>query len=157
VPPIPGVSRGHHDLSPTPARPDKITQLRTIGWKDEGLPGPVVKLRDTTGKGPALLDPDTVFFSATWEMPATLDAGTCRSSGRRVPARPATMAFDPNSTPPVQPLREHAAGAGARGETGRFQHGDAHGLEPAVEGTISAVVSRRASEGFGASALERTG
>ena len=65
VPPIPGVSQGHHDLSHHGQDPAKIAQLKTLELeKMKTLHDFLKQLRDTKEEGENLLDRTTVFFSS---------------------------------------------------------------------------------------------
>jgi hypothetical protein len=65
VPPIPGVSQGHHDLSHHGQDPTKIAQLKTLELeKMKTLRDFLKQLRDTKEEGDSLLDRTMVFFSS---------------------------------------------------------------------------------------------
>jgi hypothetical protein len=65
VPPIPGVSQGHHDLSHHGQDPAKIAQLKTLELeKMKTLHDFLKQLRDTKEEGENLLDRTMVFFSS---------------------------------------------------------------------------------------------
>src|SRR5204863_4476428 len=65
VPPIPGVSLGHHDLSHHGKDPTKIEQLKKLETeKMKTIRDFLQKLRDTKEEGATLLDRTTVFFSS---------------------------------------------------------------------------------------------
>jgi len=65
VPPIPGVSLGHHDLSHHGKDPTKIEQLKKLETeKMKTLRDFLKKLKDTKEDGVTLLDRTTVFFSS---------------------------------------------------------------------------------------------
>src|SRR5207247_11356344 len=65
VPPVPGVSLGHHDLSHHGKDPTKIAQLRKIETeKMKTLRDFLQKLKDTKEQGATLLDRTTVLFSS---------------------------------------------------------------------------------------------
>src|SRR5262249_12470763 len=65
VPPIAGVSLGHHDLSHHGQDPAKIAQLRTVELeKMRTFRNFLTKLKDTREHGATLLDHSTVFFSS---------------------------------------------------------------------------------------------
>jgi len=103
VPPIPGVSLGHHDLSHHGQDPSKIAQLRTIELeKMRALRGFLARLKETTEHGASLLDRTTVFFSSnlgnasshsTRNLPVLLAGGGFRH-GRH-------LAFNPTNPPPL--------------------------------------------------------
>ncbi len=65
VPPIPGVSLGHHDLSHHGKDPTKIDQLKKLETeKMKTLRDFLKKLKETKEDGSTLLDRTTVFFSS---------------------------------------------------------------------------------------------
>src|SRR5205085_8880026 len=65
VPPIQGVSQGHHDLSHHGQDPAKIAQLKTLELeKMKTLRDFLVQLRTTPEEGETLLDRTMVFFSS---------------------------------------------------------------------------------------------
>ena len=65
VPPIQGVSQGHHDLSHHGKDPQKIAQLRTVEVELMKCVRELLeKLKQTTEQGESLLDRTTVFFSS---------------------------------------------------------------------------------------------
>jgi hypothetical protein len=106
VPPIAGVSLGHHDLSHHGQDPSKIAQLRTIELeKMRALRGFLAKLKETREQGASLLDRTMVFFSSnlgnasshsTRNLPVLMAGGGFRH-GRH-------LAFDPNNPPPLANL-----------------------------------------------------
>jgi hypothetical protein len=72
VPPIPGVSLGHHDLSHHGQDPSKIGQLKTIEVeKMKVLRDLLAKLRQTREEGERLLDRTMIFFSSNLGNAAT--------------------------------------------------------------------------------------
>jgi hypothetical protein len=103
VPPVPGVSLGHHDLSHHGKEPTKIEQLKKLETeKMKTLRDFLKRLRDTKEDGVTLLDRTTVFFSSNLgdasthsvkNMPVLL-AGGGFQHGRH-------LAFDPKSNPPL--------------------------------------------------------
>jgi BMFP domain-containing protein YqiC len=103
VPPVPGVSLGHHDLSHHGKDPTKIEQLKKLETeKMKTLRDFLKRLRDTKEDGVPLLDRTTVFFSSNLgdasthsvkNMPVLL-AGGGFQHGRH-------LAFDPKSNPPL--------------------------------------------------------
>lgn len=103
VPPIPGVSFGHHDLSHHGQDPAKITQLRTVELeKMKALAEFLAKLKATREDGSTLLDRTAVFFSSNLgnasthgvrNLPVLLAGGGFRH-GRH-------LAFDPGDSPPL--------------------------------------------------------
>jgi hypothetical protein len=65
VPPIPGVTMGHHDLSHHGLDPRKIEQLRTLEMEKMKLVYDLLeKLKNTSEQGESLLDRTMVFFSS---------------------------------------------------------------------------------------------
>jgi hypothetical protein len=65
VPPIQGVSQGHHDLSHHGKDPQKIAQLRTVEVELMKCVRELLqKLKQTTEQGESLLDRTMVFFSS---------------------------------------------------------------------------------------------
>jgi BMFP domain-containing protein YqiC len=103
VPPIPGVSLGHHDLSHHGKDPNKIEQLKKLETeKMKTLRDFLKKLKDTKEDGVSLLDRTMVFFSSNLadasthgvkNMPVLLAGGGFKH-GRH-------LAFDPKSNPPL--------------------------------------------------------
>src|SRR4029079_10374687 len=65
VPPIAGVSLGHHDLSHHGQDPTKIAQLRSVELeKMKTFRDFLARLKDTREQGTTLLDRTMVFFSS---------------------------------------------------------------------------------------------
>ncbi|MBI3878717.1 MAG: DUF1552 domain-containing protein [Verrucomicrobia bacterium] len=65
VPPIPGVTQGHHDLSHHGQDPDKIAQLKTIELeKMKALRELLTKLKQTKEQDGNLLDRTMIYFSS---------------------------------------------------------------------------------------------
>ena len=65
VPPIPGVSQGHHDLSHHGKDPTKIAQLKILELeKIKTLRDFLTQLKQTQEEGDSLLDRTMVFFSS---------------------------------------------------------------------------------------------
>ncbi len=103
VPPIPGVSLGHHDLSHHGQDPAKIAQLKMIELeKLKTVRELLEKLKKTQEQGESLLDRTTVLFSSnlgnasnhsTHNLPV-LVAGGGYKHGQH-------LAFDPKSPPPL--------------------------------------------------------
>jgi hypothetical protein len=103
VPPVPGVSLGHHDLSHHGKDPNKIEQLKKLETeKMKTLRDFLKKLKDTKEDGVTLLDRTTVFFSsnlgdasthAVKNMPVLLAGGGLKHGQH--------LAFDPNRCPPL--------------------------------------------------------
>jgi hypothetical protein len=103
VPPIPGVSFGHHDLSHHGKDPAKIEQLKKVETeKMKTLRDFLKKLKDTKEDGGTLLDRTTVFFSsnladasthAVRNMPVLLAGGGFKHGQH--------LAFDPKKNPPL--------------------------------------------------------
>lgn len=106
VPPIPGVSQGHHDLSHHGQDPKKIEQLKTIELeKMKTLKEFVAKLKQTEEQGESLLDRTMVFFSSNLgnasnhsskNLPILLAGGGFQHG--------AHLAFDPAKPPPLSNL-----------------------------------------------------
>lgn len=103
VPPIPGVSLGHHDLSHHGQDPKKIEQLRIVEMeKMKTLGDLLMKLKKTDEQGESLLDRTMVFFSSNLgnasnhsskNLPV-LFAGGGFKHGQH-------LAFDPQNPPPL--------------------------------------------------------
>ncbi|MFO0805268.1 MAG: DUF1552 domain-containing protein [Gemmataceae bacterium] len=103
VPPIPGVSLGHHDLSHHGKDPTKIEQLKKLETeKMKTLRDFLKQLKNTKEDGESLLDRTTVFFSSNLadasthgvkNMPVLLAGGGFKH-GRH-------LAFDPQNNPPL--------------------------------------------------------
>src|SRR5262245_3591434 len=103
VPPIPGVSLGHHDLSHHGQDPKKIEQLRTIEIeKMKTVRELLEKLKKTEEQGESLLDRTMIFFSSNLgnasnhsskNLPV-LFAGGGFQHGQH-------LAFDPQNSPPL--------------------------------------------------------
>ena len=103
VPPIPGVSLGHHDLSHHGQDPAKIAQLRTVDLEQiRTLNAFLTKLKETREQGASLLDRTMVFFSSnlgnasshsTRNLPVLLAGGGFRHGQH--------LAFNPASPPPL--------------------------------------------------------
>jgi hypothetical protein len=103
VPPVRGVSMGHHDLSHHGKDPNKITQLEKIEReKLITLRDFLKKLKDTKEEGESLLDRTMVFFSsnlgnasthATRNLPILLAGGGFRHGQH--------LAFDASKGPPL--------------------------------------------------------
>ena len=106
VPPIQGVSQGHHDLSHHGQDPQKIAQLKVLELeKMRTLLTFFQQLRDTKEDGESLLDRTVVFFSSNLadaskhsvkNMPVLL-AGGKFNHGQH-------LAFDENKNPPLSNL-----------------------------------------------------
>ncbi|HYH63135.1 MAG TPA: DUF1552 domain-containing protein [Urbifossiella sp.] len=103
VPPIAGVSFGHHDLSHHGQDAAKIAQLRTVELeKMKALADFLAKLKATREDGGTLLDRTTVFFSSNLgnaathgvrNLPVLLAGGGFRHGQH--------LAFDPTNGPPL--------------------------------------------------------
>ncbi len=103
VPPIPGVTLGHHDLSHHGQDPTKIEQLKKVELeKMKTLRDFLVKLKETKEEGVNLLDRTMVFFSSNLgdasthgvkNMPVLLAGGGFKHGQH--------LAFDPNNPPPL--------------------------------------------------------
>ncbi|MCI0360992.1 MAG: DUF1552 domain-containing protein [Planctomycetaceae bacterium] len=106
VPPVPGVSLGHHDLSHHGQDPGKIDQLKAVEIeKLKTFRDFLAKLKETKEEGESLLDRTTVFFSSnlgnasnhsTRNLPVILAGGGFRHGQH--------LAFDPASPPPLSNL-----------------------------------------------------
>jgi hypothetical protein len=106
VPPIAGVSQGHHDLSHHGQDPGKIGRLETIERAELKTLGELLaKLRDTREEGGSLLDHTTLFFSSnlgnasshsTRNLPVLVAGGGFRHGQH--------LAFDPSKPPPLSNL-----------------------------------------------------
>jgi hypothetical protein len=103
VPPVAGVTFGHHDLSHHGKDPTKIAQLRTVELeKMKTLRDFLLKLKQTREEGVSLLDRTMVFFSsnlgdasmhAVKNMPIVLAGGGFKHGQH--------LAFDPGQPPPL--------------------------------------------------------
>ncbi|HUG91868.1 MAG TPA: DUF1552 domain-containing protein [Planctomycetaceae bacterium] len=103
VPPIPGVSQGHHDLSHHGQDPAKIGQLRILELeKMKSLRDFLAQLSATREDGESLLDRTMVFFSSNLgdaskhsakNMPVLLAGGGFKHGQH--------LAFDENDHPPL--------------------------------------------------------
>jgi hypothetical protein len=103
VPPVKGVSLGHHDLSHHGQDPNKIDQLKKVELEQVlTVRDFLKKLKDTKEDGVSLLDRTTVFFSsnlgnasthATRNMPVLLAGGGFKHGQH--------LAFDPAKPPPL--------------------------------------------------------
>lgn len=103
VPPIPGVSLGHHDLSHHGQDPQKIAQLKTLELeKMKTLAELLAKLKSTQEQGESLLDRTMVYFSSnlgnasnhsTKNLPVLLAGGGFQHGQH--------LAFDPDNPPPL--------------------------------------------------------
>jgi hypothetical protein len=106
VPPVRGVSLGHHDLSHHGKDPSKIAQLEKIEReKLLTLRDFLKKLKDTKEEGVSLLDRTMVFFTSnlgdasthgTRNLPILLTGGGFKHGGH--------LAFDPVKGPPLSNL-----------------------------------------------------
>lgn len=106
VPPIPGVSQGHHDLSHHGKDPLKIAQLKTLELeKMKSLRDFLTQLRQAREEGQNLLDRTTIFFSSNLadaskhsvkNMPVLLAGGGFKHGNH--------LAFDENKNPPLSNL-----------------------------------------------------
>ncbi len=103
IPPIAGVSQGHHDLSHHGQDPAKLAQLRTLEIaKMKTLAEFLRQLRTSREGGETLLDRTTVFFSSNLgdaskhsvkNMPIILAGGGFKHGQH--------LAFDENKNPPL--------------------------------------------------------
>lgn len=106
VPPIPGVSLGHHDLSHHGQEPGKIEQLTKVEIEKMKAVGDLLaKLKATEEEGESLLDRTMFFFSSnlgnaanhsTRNLPILLAGGGFKHGQH--------LAFDPKSPPPLSNL-----------------------------------------------------
>ena len=106
VPPVPGVSQGHHDLSHHGKDPGKIDQLKLVEIaKLQVFREFLAKLKVTKEDDSNLLDRTSVFFSsnlgdasthATRNLPIILAGGGFKHGQH--------LAFDPKSPPPLSNL-----------------------------------------------------
>jgi hypothetical protein len=103
VPPVPGVSYGHHDLSHHGKDPTKIGQLKKVELeKMKALRDFLTKLKQTREDGGSLLDRTMVFFSSNLgdasthgvkNLPVLMAGGGFRHGQH--------LAFDPKKGPPL--------------------------------------------------------
>ena len=103
VPPIAGVTQGHHDLSHHGKDPAKIAQLKAVEIEKMKTLGELLeKLKKTEEQGGSLLDRTMVFFSSnlgnasnhsTKNLPVLLAGGGFRHGQH--------LAFDPKDAPPL--------------------------------------------------------
>lgn len=106
VPPIPGVSDGHHNLSHHGQDPNKLAQLKTVEVETlKVLRDLLGKLKQTKEEGDTLLDRTMVYFSSNLgnasnhsckNLPTLLAGGGFRHGQH--------LAFDPASPPPLSNL-----------------------------------------------------
>jgi hypothetical protein len=106
VPPVAGVTQGHHDLSHHGQDPRKIEQLKTVELEVMKTVRELLdKLKKTQEQGESLLDRTTLFFGSnlgnaanhsTKNLPVLLAGGGFRH-GRH-------LAFDPAKPPPMANL-----------------------------------------------------
>jgi hypothetical protein len=106
VPPIQGVSLGHHDLSHHGQDPSKIAQLRTVELeKMRSFQAFLARLKQTREQDSTLLDRTTVFFSSnlgnasshsTRNLPVMVAGGGFRHGQH--------LAFDAANAPPLSNL-----------------------------------------------------
>jgi hypothetical protein len=106
VPPVQGVSLGHHDLSHHGKDPTKIEQLKKVELeKMKTLHAFLKKLKETKEDGATLLDRTMVFFSSNLgdasthgvkNMPIVFAGGGFKHGQH--------LAFDPKSHPPLSNL-----------------------------------------------------
>jgi hypothetical protein len=106
VPPIPGVSDGHHNLSHHGQDPNKLAQLKIVELETlKVLRDLLLKLKQSQEEGDSLLDRTMVFFSSnlgnasshSCKSLPTILAGGGFKHGRH-------LAFDPKSPPPLSNL-----------------------------------------------------
>lgn len=106
VPPITGVTQGHHDLSHHGQEPTKIEQLKTLEMeKMKTLHDFMKKLKETKEEDVSLLDRTMIFFSSnlgnasthsTKNLPILLAGGGFKHGQH--------LAFDANNPPPLSNL-----------------------------------------------------
>jgi Protein of unknown function (DUF1552) len=106
VPPIPGVSLGHHDLSHHGQDPKKIEQLKAVEIETmKTFSEFLKKLKDTKEAGESLLDRTCVFFSSnlgnasnhsTRNLPVIVAGGSFKHGQH--------LMFDPAKPPPLSNL-----------------------------------------------------
>ncbi len=103
VPPVAGVSLGHHDLSHHGQEPSKIAQLKKVELEEmKTVRDFLAKLKQTREEGATLLDRTTVFFSSnlgnasnhsTRNLPVLLAGGGFKHGQH--------LAYDPKDPPPL--------------------------------------------------------
>ncbi len=103
VPPIPGVTLGHHDLSHHGRDPGKLEQLKTVESETmKVVRDLLVKLRQTREDGATLLDRTTVFLGSNLgdgsshsvrNLPVLVAGGGFRHGKH--------LRFDPQNPPPL--------------------------------------------------------
>jgi hypothetical protein len=103
VPPIPGVSLGHHDLSHHGRSPEKLTQLKLIELEKMKVMGDLLTRLKQTKEGDArLLDRTVMFISSNLgnasshevkNLPVLLAGGGFQHGQH--------LAFDPTKPPPL--------------------------------------------------------
>jgi hypothetical protein len=106
VPPVPGVTQGHHDLSHHGKDPTKIEQLRKVELAEmQTVHDFLAKLKETKEDGDPLLDRTMVYFSSnlgnasnhsTKNLPVLLAGGGFKHGQH--------LAFDQKSSPPLSNL-----------------------------------------------------
>jgi hypothetical protein len=106
VPPVPGVTLGHHDLSHHGQDPKKIEQLKAVELEKMKVVYELLeKLKKTEEQGESLLDRTMVFFSSnlgnasnhsTKNLPVLLAGGGFKHGQH--------LAFDPKNPPPLSNL-----------------------------------------------------
>lgn len=106
VPPVPGVTMGHHDLSHHGQDPTKIEQLRKVEMEEmKTVYELLARLKNTEEQGASLLDRTMLFFSSnlgnaanhsTKNLPVLLAGGGFKHGQH--------LAFDPNDAPPLSNL-----------------------------------------------------
>jgi len=106
VPPIPGVSDGHHNLSHHGQDPVKLAQLKIVETETlKQLRDLLLKLKATQEEGESLLDRSMVYFSSNLgnasnhsckNLPVLLAGGGFRHGQH--------LAYDPASPPPLSNL-----------------------------------------------------
>lgn len=104
VPPIPGVTMGHHDLSHHGKDPNKLAQLKLVETETmKTVHDLLAKLKGTQEEGVSMLDRTTVFLGSNLgessshsvkNLPVILAGGGFKQHGQHLP-------FDPNNPPPL--------------------------------------------------------
>ena len=104
VPPIPGVTMGHHDLSHHGKDPGKLAQLKLVEVETmKTIRDLLAKLKGAQEEGVSLLDRTTIFLGSNLgdgsshsvkNLPVILAGGGFKQHGQH-------LAFDPNSPPPL--------------------------------------------------------
>ena len=151
APPIPGVTRGHHDLSHHGKDPGKLAQLALIEMECmKVLRELLAKLKQSQEGGPNPARPND---GLSGEQP-----GRCQQPlhqepadhrcGRRLQARPAPGLRSAETAAIVQSLREHAPAAGHRGRQIQHRQFDPDGVGSGrITNGEPGIVSDRSKQG----------